>query len=182
MTSTFFMFESYNSMAGQFFGFVSLILCVMAFSNKHDDRLFTLLISANIAFAVQFAFFESWTASALTALSIIRIALARRFPGSIAVMTIILAISGLASVLTWHSWEDIPAILAMVMGTVSMFLLRGISMRILLGLAGLAWMLSHILVGSVGGALAEAIVLFANAVTIYRIIQIKKRLPDVAIE
>ncbi|BCB08894.1 permease [Vreelandella venusta] len=173
------MYESYSMVAGQFFGLVSLVLCVLAFSSKQDDRLLVLLLSANVAFALQFMVLGSWTASALSLLVIARIALARRYPGSKTAMAIILAVSGVASVLTWQSWVDLPAIVAMVLGTVSMFLLRGIPMRLFLGLAALAWMVSHILVGSVGGTLAEALVLLTNAITIYRLYQTKQRYPEV---
>jgi len=138
-----------------------------------------LLLSANVAFALQFMVLGSWTAAALSLLVIARIALARRYPGSKAVMAIILAVSGVASVLTWQSWADLPAIVAMVLGTVSMFLLRGIPMRVFLGLAALAWAFSHILVGSVGGTLAEALVLLTNAITIYRLYRMKQRYPEV---
>lgn len=172
------MVESYSAMAGQFFGLAALVLCVLAFASKQDDRLLVLLISANLAFALQFMFFESWTASALTLLVIARIALARRYPGSKAVMAGVLAVSGVAAVLTWQSWADLPAIAAMVLGTVGMFLLRGIPLRIVLGFAALAWMLSHVLVGSVGGTLAEAAVLVTNVITIYRIHRAKHRYPE----
>lgn len=173
------MFESYSTLAGQFFGLVSLVLCVWAFSCKQDDRLLMLLLSANVAFALQFMVFESWTAAALTLLVIVRIALARRYPGSKAAMAIMLTASGVASVFTWQSWADLPAIVAMILGTVGMFMLRGIPMRVFLGLAALAWTLSHLLVGSVGGTLAEALVLFTNAITIYRLYRAKQRYPEV---
>ncbi|WP_148862087.1 YgjV family protein [Marinobacter fonticola] len=172
------MLENYSLLAGQFFGLVSLILCVLAFSSKQDDRLLVLLLSANVAFALQFMFFESWTAAALTGLVIVRIGLARRYPGSKAVMAVVLAASGVASVVTWQGWADLPAIVAMVLGTVGMFLLRGIPMRVLLGLAALAWGLSHLLVGSVGGTLAEVLVLVTNAITIYRLYRAKQRYPE----
>ncbi|MCG7601021.1 YgjV family protein [Halomonas sp. McH1-25] len=171
------MLESYNVMAGQFFGLVSLVLCVLAFASKQDDRLMGLLISANVAFALQFIFFGSWTAAALTVLVIARIALARRYPGNKAIMSGVLAVSGVAVVLTWQSWVDLAATVAMVFGTVGMFMLRGISMRIFLGLAALAWMLSHALVGSVGGTLAEALVFLTNSITIYRLYRAKRRYP-----
>ncbi|MDT8893857.1 YgjV family protein [Halomonas sp. I1] len=173
------MHEGYNLVAGQFFGLVSLVLCVLAFSSKQDDRLLMLLLSANVAFALQFMVLGSWTASALSLLVIARIAFARRYPNSKAVMAVILALSGVASVLTWQNWADLPAIVAMVLGTVSMFLLRGIPMRVFLGLAALAWMLSHILVGSVGGTLAEAMVLLTNAITIYRLYRTKQRYSEI---
>lgn len=144
------MMESYSTVAGQFFGLVSLVLCVWAFSSKQDDRLLVLLLSANVAFALQFMFFESWTAAALSLLVIARVALARRYPGNKVAMVVVLVASGVASLLTWQSWADLPAIVAMVLGTVGMFLLRGIPMRVSLGLAALAWTLSHILAGWLG--------------------------------
>lgn len=173
------MMESYSTVAGQFFGLVSLVLCVWAFSCKQDDRLLMLLLSANVAFALQFMFFESWTAAALSLLVIARVALARRYPGSKVAMSVVLAASGVAAVLTWQSWADLPAIVAMVLGTVGMFLLRGIPMRVSLGLAALAWTLSHILAGSVGGTLAEALVILTNTITIYRLYRAKQRYPGI---
>ncbi|WP_106478018.1 YgjV family protein [Phytohalomonas tamaricis] len=173
------MIESYSTVAGQLFGLVTLILCVWAFSNKQDDRLLVLLLSANVAFALQFMFFASWTAAALSLLVVARIALARRYPGSKAAMAIMLAASGAAAVLTWQSWADLPAIVAMVLGTVGMFLLRGIPMRVFLGLGAVAWMVSHLLVGSVGGTLAEGFVLLTNTITIYRLYRAKQRYQEV---
>ncbi|MBO6852036.1 MAG: YgjV family protein, partial [Marinobacter sp.] len=62
---------------GQICGLIALGFCIAGFANKNDDRLMVLLISANVAFALMFAFFASWTAAALTVLVILRIALAR---------------------------------------------------------------------------------------------------------
>lgn len=174
------MIETYSTMIGQFFGLASLILCVLAFSSKNDDRLLVLLLSANVAFALQFMVFGSWTAAALTVLVIVRIALARRYPGSKLVMFVVLAVSGVAAALTWQSWADLPAVVAMFLGTLSMFLLRGIPMRVFLGLAAVCWMLSHILVGSVGGTLAEGLVIIANTITIYRLYKIQQQTMDLA--
>ena len=49
---------------GQLCGLVALGFCIAGFANKNDDRLLVLLISANVAFALMFAFFQSWTAAA----------------------------------------------------------------------------------------------------------------------
>lgn len=165
------MFESYHAIAGQFFGLISLLLCILAFSSKQDDRLMVLLICANFTFALQFFFFASWTAAALTVLIIGRIALARRYPRNRTVMLIVLAVSGVVALLTWQSWKDIPAIVAMIFGTVGMFMLRGIAMRAFLGLAALGWIASNLLAGSVGGTIAESLLFTTNAVTIYRLLR-----------
>lgn len=51
-------------------------------------------------------------------------------------------------------------------------------MRIVLGLAALAWMLNNIVIGSVGGTLAEGMVLVTNIITIIRLYRLKKKYPD----
>ena len=172
------MLENPTALAGQAAGLAALLLCIAAFASKRDERLLVLLISANVAFALQFLLLESWTAAALTVLVIVRIALARRYPGSTAVMAGVLAASGVAALLTWQGWADLPALVAMVLGTVGMFLLRGIPMRAMLGLAAVAWLLSHLLVGAVGGSLAEALVVVTNAFTIWRLWRAKRRYPE----
>lgn len=170
---------SHSVLAGQLFGLVALVICVVAFASKNDDRLLVLLISANVAFALQFAFFESWTAAALTVLVIVRILLARRYMGSKPVMAGVLLASGIAAALTWQSWVDILPMAAMVMGTVGMFLLRGIAMRVCLGLAALAWMLNNLLIGAIGGTIAEGLIVVTNIVTIIRLMRAKRRYPEV---
>lgn len=170
---------SHTVLAGQFFGLVALVICLVAFASKHDDRLLVLLISANVAFALQFVFFESWTAAALTVLVIVRIVLARRYLGSKPVMAGVLAVSGVAAWLTWQSWIDVLPLTAMVLGTLGMFLLRGIAMRVFLGLAALAWMLNNLLIGTIGGTLAEALIVITNIITIIRLARAKRKYPEV---
>lgn len=173
------MYDTLSTVAGQFFGLTALLLSVLAFSSRRDDRLMVLLLAANVAFALQFAVFQSWTAAALSLLVLVRIALARRYPRNTAVMAAVLTASLLAAVLTWQGWADLPAVAAMVLGTVGMFLLRDIPMRVFLGLAAAAWTLSHLIVGSVGGALAEMMIIVTNAVTVYRLYRARRRYPGV---
>ncbi|WP_346795974.1 YgjV family protein [Halomonas sp. Bachu 37] len=169
---------SHGALAGQVCGLVALVICLVAFASKNDDRMLMLLISANVAFALQFAFFASWTATALTVLVIVRIVLARRYLGSRRVMTGVLVASGIAATLTWQSWIDILPLTAMLLGTIGMFLLRGIAMRVFLGLAALAWMLNNLLIGTIGGTLAEALIVVTNAITIMRLLRAKRQYPE----
>ncbi|WP_144822395.1 YgjV family protein [Marinobacter piscensis] len=175
------MFEgmSLTSLAGQLVSLVALGLCIVGFASKRDDRLMLLLISANVAFALQFALFGSWTAAILSLLVIGRIMLARRYVGSWRVLLAVLAVNLIAAVLTWQSAVDIFAIAAAVFGSVGMFMLRGIPMRLMLAAAAVAWMLNNIAIGSIGGTLAEAMVLVTNFITIYRLARMKRRYPGV---
>lgn len=173
---------SLSALAGQFFGLVALIICLLAFSSRNDDRLLVLLISANVAFALQFVFFSSWTAAALTVLVIVRIVLARRFNGSQWVMWAVLLANLVAAALTWRSWVDVLPLTAATLGTVAMFLLRGIPLRIMLGLAALAWMLNNLMIGSVGGTLAEGLIFLTNIVTIVRMARARQRYPGAPVD
>ena len=47
----------------------------------------------------------------------------------------------------------------------------------MLGLAALAWMLNNIVIGSVGGILAEGMVLVTNIITIVRLYRLQKKYP-----
>ncbi|PWG64408.1 YgjV family protein [Sediminicurvatus halobius] len=164
-------------LAGQLLGLTALTLCVAAFASRRDDRLMVLLISANVAFALHFLCFGSTTAAALTALIVLRICLARRYKGSVAVMAALLMASAAAAALTWQSPLDLLPLTAAVLGTIGMFLLRGIPMRLLLAAAALAWTLNNILIGSIGGTLAELLVLATNLVTMLRLAREREAAP-----
>ncbi len=156
-------------LAGQLSGLIALALCILAFASKKDDRLFLILIGANIAFAAQFIFFESWVAAALTGLIVVRLMLVRRFKGSISVMSAMLGATAIAAWLTWSGPMDTLPLLASVLGTLGMFLLSGIAMRWVLALAALTWTLNNFLIGSFGGTIAEAMITVTNLITIWRL-------------
>lgn len=154
--------------AGQALSLVALAICILAFASKRDERLLALLISANIAFALHFVLFGSWVAAGLTSLIVIRILLVQRLKGSVATMLAFLAANAVVAYLTWQGPLDVFPLTAAVLGTVGMFLLRGIPMRIFLAGAALAWTLNNLLIGSIGGTVAEVLVLSTNVVTIMR--------------
>lgn len=155
--------------AGQLVSLVALVLCILAFASKDDDRLLKLLISANVAFAVHFVLFESWVAAGITALIVVRIILVRRYKGSWLMMGLLLAASLAVAWLTWQGPLDVLPLTAAILGTIGMFMLRGIPMRVFLAGAALAWTLNNLLLGSIGGTVAEALIFATNAVTIARL-------------
>lgn len=154
---------------GQGVSLVALALCVAGFANRRDERLFVLLLFANVAFAAQFALFQSWVAAGISALIVLRIALVRRYPGNVAVMAGVLVATLAVALLTWSGPRDVPALLAGLLGTWGMFMLRGIAMRAVLAAAALCWVISNLLAGSIGGTLAETLILVTNLITIWRL-------------
>nr|WP_298414616.1 YgjV family protein [uncultured Halomonas sp.] len=155
--------------AGQAFSFTALILCIIAFSSSRDERLFALMLLANVAFAAQFAFLQSWVAAGISVLIVLRIALACRFARNVFVMTAILVATVAIAVVAWQDYRDMPALMAGLLGTYAMFMLRGIAMRMVLAVAALCWITSNLLAGSIGGTLAEALILVTNTITILRL-------------
>ncbi|KEZ76059.1 YgjV family protein [Salinisphaera hydrothermalis] len=162
-------FETLRWAAGQLFGLIALALCVLGFASKRDDRLFVLLLFANVAFSFQFVMFRSWVAAAIAALIVLRIHLVRRYKGRASVMLAILVATCLVSIPTWTGPRDIWALAAGLIGTYGMFMLTGIGMRWLLAAAAFCWVISNLLVESFGGTLAEALILVTNLVTIARL-------------
>ncbi|HET7313032.1 YgjV family protein [Salinisphaera sp.] len=156
-------------LAGQLFGLIALVLCVLGFASKRDDRLFVLLLVANVAFALQFAMFRSWVAAAIAALIVLRIHLVRRYKGHALIMAAMLIATCVVAVPAWTGPRDVWALAAGVIGTYGMFMLTGVGMRWLLAVAALCWVISNLLVGSFGGTLAESLILVTNLVTILRI-------------
>ncbi len=57
--------------------------------------------------------------------------------------------------------------------------MRGIAMRFFLGLAAFAWMLNNLLIGTIGGTLAEGLIVVTNIITIIRLVRAKRKYPDV---
>lgn len=161
--------DSLRWLIGQGVSLTALALCVVAFASKRDDRLFVLLLFANVAFAAQFALFGSWVASGITALIVLRIVLVRRYPANRAIMSGMLVATCLVAVLTWTGPRDIPALLAGLLGTYGMFMLRGIPMRAVLAVAAFCWIISNLLAGSTGGTLAETMIFVTNLITMFRI-------------
>ncbi|SDJ99816.1 YgjV family protein [Billgrantia gudaonensis] len=154
---------------GQGVSLTALALCVVAFASKRDDRLFVLLLFANVAFATQFALFESWVAAGISALIVLRIALARRFHANRRLMYLMLTATVAIAVLMWSGPRDIPALAAGLLGTYGMFMLRGIAMRLVLAAAAFCWIISNVLAGSIGGTLAETLIFVTNLITILRL-------------
>jgi len=162
--------------AAQIGGLVALGFIMIAFASRQDDRLLLYLIFANVAFAVHFGFFGQWVAVGMSVLVVVRILLARRFPRNLAVMSAVLVATVAVAIATWREWYDLFPLLAATFGTLAMFLFRGLAMRALLAGVALSWLANALIIGSIGGAIAELIALGTNLITMWRIYHAKRRL------
>lgn len=161
---------------GQAVAFLALALCIAGFANKDDNKLLLILIAANVAFAAQFALLGSWVSAGITCIVITRIVLARRYHRNLFIMAALLAATIGVAIVGWQDWKDAPALIAGILGTVGMFAFRGSIMRWWLFVAAFFWVLSNVAIGSLGGILAESLVMTTNIITIWRIEMDKRRL------
>ena len=176
MLETLFLDASPRWLLGQAVSLLALGLCLAGFANKDDNKLLLILIAANVAFATQFVLLGSWVAGGITCIVILRIVLARIYHRNLYIMCALLAATAATAVIGWQDWKDAPALIAGILGTVGMFAFRGSIMRWWLFVAAFCWVLSNLAIGSIGGVLAETLVMTTNIITIWRIEMDKRRL------
>lgn len=162
---------AYHELLGQAVGFVALVLCIAAFASKDDNRLLVILIFGNAALALQYALFAAWAAAGIMVLNTLRVVLARRMPRNRIAMVLFLAATVAVTAATWQHATDIFPLAAGVTGTIAMFMLRGIPMRIGLIVTALCWITTTALIGSYGALAAEVLILATNLITVGRLIR-----------
>lgn len=141
----------------------------MACFAQTDDRRFKVFMALECAaYALHFTLLGQPTAVASTLISLARsiAALKARTP-VVGLGFVLLNLS--VGVWLFNGWISLLPIAASIIGTVALFFLHGVSMRVLM-LGGTAlWLVHNLLVGSVGGSLLEACLLLANLRTILRL-------------
>ena len=150
----------------QLFGYAAFVLGVMSFLQK-DDRRFKLYMSAEcLAYVLHFALLGNPTAVASSVISVSRSVLSLYTKAAwvaFALVTLNLAL-GWHLVEVWWNWLPL---LASCIGTLALFLLSGIRMRLTMLLGTGCWLVNNILSGSIGGTALELVILATNLRTIY---------------
>lgn len=150
----------------QLFGYAAFVLGVTSFLQK-DDRRFKIYMSAEcLAYAVHFALLANPTAVASSVISLSRsvLSLYTKAPWVAFVMVALNLALGLGLVEAWWNWLPL---LASCIGTLALFLLSGIRMRLTMLLGTGCWLVNNILSGSIGGTALELVILITNLRTIY---------------
>lgn len=152
----------------QCIGYIAFVLGVSAFLQKDDRRLKLLVASECLAYTVHFRMLGNLPASLSAFISSGRCLLALK-TRSIVLAVLIIALNlalGVAFVTTNAGW--LPVI-SSCLGTVAVFVLEGLAMRLVLMVCTLLWLTNNIITGSVGGTLLETTIAVANLATIVRL-------------
>jgi len=152
----------------QCFGYVAFVLGVAAFAQKNDRWLKFLVASESLVYTVHFALLGNPAASASALTSGIRSFLAMKTRSAYLAAVIIAVNVGLGFAFAKNGAGWLP-VLASALGTIAIFRLQGVPMRLVLLCSTLLWLANNILSGSIGGTLLELTIATVNIATMLRI-------------
>lgn len=153
----------------QCLGYVACVLGVTAFLQKSDVRLKGLLAVESFVYTVHFWLLGDNAAAFIAFLSGIRSGLAIKTQSRV-LGIVFLALNVIMGVPMMNHWLAILPILGGVLGTVAMFFVQGLSMRLVLLTSTCCWLANNIAVGSIGGMVLESFNALANGFTIVRFV------------
>ncbi|HEY8907687.1 MAG TPA: YgjV family protein [Rhodoferax sp.] len=166
------MFERWLDTA-QLFGYGAFVLGVTSFLQKNDVR-FKLYMSAEcVAYFAHFILLGNPAAGASSLVSMTR-SLVSIYSKSLWIAFIFVAINvalGLRLATVWWNWLPL---MASSVGTLALFLLNGIPMRLALLVGTSLWIANNVMSGSIGGTALEVVIAITNSYTIYRL-RVKSR-------
>lgn len=148
-------------------GYVAFVLGVGSFLQTDDRRFKLFMASECLAYVVHFALLGNPTAVASSTMSLLRSLLALR-TRSVWVALAVVAINIALGLHLAKQPSDWLPLTASCLGTLALFLLQGIPMRLVMLLGTVCWIANNVIAGSVGGTALEVVVAVVNLVTITR--------------
>jgi hypothetical protein len=151
-------------------GYVAFVLGVGSFLQT-DDRRFKLFMAGEcLAYVVHFALLGNPTAVASSTMSLLRSLLALR-TRSVWVALAVVAINLALGVALAKQPSDWLPLMASCLGTLALFLLQGVPMRLVMMAGTCLWIANNVIAGSIGGTALEIVIAVVNGVTIVRMMR-----------
>lgn len=148
-------------------GYIAFVLGVASFLQK-DDRRFKLFMAGEcLAYIVHFALLGNPTAVASSTMSLLRSVLALYTRSLWVAAGVVAANLALGLSLATRAADWLP-LGASCIGTLALFLLRGIPMRLAMLCGTGLWIANNIIAGSIGGTALEIVIAAVNMTTIWR--------------
>lgn len=151
----------------QGFGYAAFVLGVGSFLQTDDRRFKHWMVGECLAYVVHFALLGNPTAVASSLISTVRSVLSLRTRSAWVAVAVLLANVGFGVVVAQRASDWLP-LLASCLGTLALFLLQGIPMRLVMLCGTGCWIANNLLVGSIGGTALEVVVAIVNIGTMLR--------------
>lgn len=142
-------------------GYIAFVLGVGSFLQT-DDRRFKLFMSGEcLAYVVHFAMLGTHSAVASATISMIRSLLSMHTRSRWVLAAVLAANIGLGLLIAKQPSDWLP-LTSSCLGTIALFCLQGIPMRLLMLCGTLLWVANNVLAGSIGGTALEVVVAVVN--------------------
>lgn len=152
----------------QCIGYLAFVLGVGSFLQS-DDRRFKLFMTGEcLAYVAHFALLGNPTAVASSLISTLRSWLSLHTRSPWVAVAVVATNLGFGLLVAGKASDWLP-LLASCTGTVALFLLQGIRMRLLMLCGTAMWIANNVLAGSIGGTALEVVVAVVNLTTIVRL-------------
>lgn len=152
----------------QLFGYVAFVLGVGCFLQTDDRRFKWFMTGECLAYVVHFALLGVPTAVASSLLSLLRSALSLHTRSKWVAVAVVAANIGFGLGVATKPSDWLP-LTASCLGTLALFTLQGIPMRLLMLCGTGLWIANNLIAGSIGGTALEVVVAVVNGVTIWRL-------------
>lgn len=156
-------------------GYIAFVLGVTAFMQRDDRRFKQCMAAECFAYIVHFALLGNPTAVASSTMSLLRSVLALRTRALWVALVIVAANIALGLALATSAAAWLP-LAASCIGTLALFLLRGVPMRLVMLCGTFLWIGNNLMSGSVGGTALETVIAIVNMRTIWLMAREEKRL------
>lgn len=152
----------------QWVGYAAFVLGVASFLQTSDRHFKRLMTAECAAYVVHFAMLGNPTAVASSLVSMVRSWLSLHTASPWVAAAVVAVNIALGSWLAEKPTDWLPLV-ASCLGTLALFLLKGVRMRLLMLVGTACWIANNIIAGSVGGTALELVVAAVNVVTIVRL-------------
>ena len=151
----------------QCIGYLAFVLGVGSFLQTSDRRFKLLMTGECLAYVAHFALLGNPTAVASASVSTLRswLSLRTRAPWVALAIVVVNIAFGVALAQRWSDWLPL---LASCLGTLALFLLEGMHMRLVMLCGTALWVANNLIANSIGGTALECVVALVNGGTIWR--------------
>lgn len=154
-------------------GYVAFVLGVSSFLQRDDRRFKQFMAAECFAYIVHFALLGNPTAVASSTMSLLRSVLALRTRSPWVALVIVAANIALGLYLATSPSAWLP-LAASCIGTLALFLLQGVAMRLVMLCGTFLWVANNLVSGSIGGSALEIVIACVNMRTIWLMIREQK--------
>ena len=157
----------------QCFGYLAFVLGVSCFLQTDDRRFKWFMAGECLAYVAHFALLGNPTAVVSSLISMARSLLSLRTRSPWVAVAVVAANIGFGLAIADKASDWLP-LTASCLGTIALFTLRGVPMRLLMLCGTGLWVANNVIVGSIGGTALEVVIAAINLTTIARMLRAQR--------